>query len=180
MQTGKTTPIRRAAVRDTSVSGHHEGLLKPLGPSQQYRIEGFEVSPQWDPIMLREKYIHMRTRYIFFSALSQLRICRPPPPPTFDPVFYGWCAMCWNEWKINFPILIFRVIMKNSSKIGVFKHIKYFWKKLNFRFFRILFFELWSFIIIFVPNFRWTFHYNSKSKNRKLIFHSFQHIAHHT
>ena len=49
MQTGKTTPIRRAAVRDTSVSWHHEGLLKPLGPSQQYRIEVFEVSPQWSP-----------------------------------------------------------------------------------------------------------------------------------
>ena len=24
------------------------------------------------------------------------------------------CGMCWNEWKINFTILIFRVIVKNS------------------------------------------------------------------
>ena len=21
--------------------------------------------------------------------------------------FYGWSAMCWNEWKINFPIFVF-------------------------------------------------------------------------
>ena len=46
----------------------------------------------------------------------------PPPSPPFWSSFYGWFAVCWNEWNIIFPILlifIFRVIVKNSSKIGV-------------------------------------------------------------
>ena len=34
------------------------------------------------------------------------------PPPQFWSDFYEWCAMCLNEWKIKFPIFIFRVIAK--------------------------------------------------------------------
>ena len=52
-------------------------------------------------------------------------------------------------------------------------------RKIKLQIFPILVFELWSFMIIFIPNFRWIFHDNSKSKNRKLILHSFQHILHH-
>jgi len=53
VQTGKTTPIRRTAVRETGVSWHHGGLIE--GPheiphiSQHYRIEGFKGGPQLGP-----------------------------------------------------------------------------------------------------------------------------------
>ena len=48
-QTAKSTVIRRIAVQETSVSRHHrepiEGLLKPLDPSEHYRIEEFKRGP---------------------------------------------------------------------------------------------------------------------------------------
>ena len=34
---------------------------------------------------------------------------KDPPPPQFWSGFYGWCTMCWNEWKINFQIFIFEL-----------------------------------------------------------------------
>ena len=43
---GKTTAIRRTAVRETGASLHHwgpiEALLKPLGPKQHYNIKEFK------------------------------------------------------------------------------------------------------------------------------------------
>ena len=45
LQSGKTTTIRRIAVRETCISRHHgspiTGSLEPFGPLQDYRIEGF-------------------------------------------------------------------------------------------------------------------------------------------
>ena len=59
-----------------------------------------------------------------------------------------------------------------------FQVFKCTWKirnRLNQKKNQIFIFKLWSFLC---PYFRWIFHDNSK-KNGKLIFHSFQHIAHH-
>ena len=58
-QTGRTAAImRRIAVRGSSASCHcgspFEGSLNPLGPSQHYRIEGYKVTLDWVPIMLRD------------------------------------------------------------------------------------------------------------------------------
>ena len=36
----------------------------------------------------------------------------PVPSKDIWSHFYGRCAMCWNEWKINFRIFIFWVIVK--------------------------------------------------------------------
>ena len=55
-ETGRTTTIRRTAVRETGVFwkscvsnwGHH--ALKPLEPSQHYCIEGFTMALNWAPI----------------------------------------------------------------------------------------------------------------------------------
>ena len=71
---GKTTPIRRIAVRETGVSRHHEGLIEgpPETPqtSEHYRIEGFKGALNWAPI----KYVE-RCKYEFFhSAIGPL--CR--------------------------------------------------------------------------------------------------------
>ena len=33
-------------------------------------------------------------------------------PPQFWFGFYGWCAMCWNEWKINFPFFRFYLFLE--------------------------------------------------------------------
>ena len=42
----KATANRRIdIVRETGVSRHHEDPLKPLGPSQHYRIEGLKGGP---------------------------------------------------------------------------------------------------------------------------------------
>ena len=42
IQSGKTTPVRLAALRETGASRHHgsliEGPLKPFGPSQHYIV----------------------------------------------------------------------------------------------------------------------------------------------
>ena len=43
-----------------------------------------------------------------------------PPSPQFWSNFYGRCAMCWIELKINFLIFIFRVIVKIHRKMTVF------------------------------------------------------------
>ena len=53
MQTGKTTTIMRAAVRDTSVSWHHggsfKGPLKPIDNIKRYfGIEGLKGVPHYD------------------------------------------------------------------------------------------------------------------------------------
>ena len=57
-------------------------------------------------------------------VFSQLRICRPPPPSVWSG-FYGSCAMCWNERKINFhifQIFIFQVIVKFHRKLEWWRH----------------------------------------------------------
>ena len=36
------------------------------------------------------------------------------PSPQFWCHFHKRCTMCWNEWKINFPIFIFRCRHKND------------------------------------------------------------------
>ena len=45
-----------------------------------------------------------------------------PPSPQYWSSFYGWCAMCWNEWKIIIPIFIFRVIVKINRKLRWFEY----------------------------------------------------------
>ena len=48
-----------------------------------------------------------------------------PPLPSPSSVFlpFSWkCAMYWSEWKINFPIFIFRVIVKIIRKLGGFEY----------------------------------------------------------
>ena len=63
----------------------------------------------------------IKLRNLNVQAFSQLRICRPTPPQF-------WCsfnerrAMCWNEWKINFPIFIFRFIVNIHRKLGWFEY----------------------------------------------------------
>ena len=57
----------------------------------------------------------------FFSAFSQLRICRPHPPQKRSDI-YERCGMCWIEWKTEYifiRFLFFDVMSKNSSKIEV-------------------------------------------------------------
>ena len=43
-------------------------------------------------------------------TLSQVRIFRPPSPQKW-PYLYKRCPLCWTEWKVNFPIFIFRVMV---------------------------------------------------------------------
>ena len=49
-----------------------------------------------------------------------------PPPTQLCSGFNEKCAMCWTEWKINFPILIFRVmvdfVLKFNRKLTNFKY----------------------------------------------------------
>ena len=67
------------------------------------------------------KYINtFHTHYITFTVLTRLRICRPPSSQ-FWSSFHKRCEMCRNEWKINFPIFIFRVIVKIHRKLTVFR-----------------------------------------------------------
>ena len=35
----------------------------------------------------------------------------PPPPFQKWPYLHERCPLCWTEWKINFPIFIFRVMV---------------------------------------------------------------------
>ena len=52
--TGKATAIRPIAVRETGISRHHvgriKGLLKHLGLSQHYHIEGFKGGRSRPPL----------------------------------------------------------------------------------------------------------------------------------
>ena len=52
-RTGKATPIRRIAVRETSNSRHHgdklRATLKPSGPLEHYCIEWFKRGPELGP-----------------------------------------------------------------------------------------------------------------------------------
>jgi len=65
----------------------------------------------WGIFLVTTSRILQFTRGQVTGALSQGRICRPPPPQ-FWSHFHERCAMCWIEWKINFPILIFKVSWK--------------------------------------------------------------------
>ena len=69
---------------------------------------------------MRYKYITLIDIYLWwfiyqvFGALVflKLRICSPPPPPPqFFSHFNERCAMCWIEWKNNFQIFIFQVMV---------------------------------------------------------------------
>ena len=40
-----------------------------------------------------------------------------PPTLQFWSCLYERCVMCWNEWKMNFPIFIFQVIVKVHRKL---------------------------------------------------------------
>ena len=66
---------------------------------------------------IKQKYILsskvLMDIWVLMISLSQVRICRPPPTHRFRSHSHGRCAMCRNEWKINFQIFIFRVIVKN-------------------------------------------------------------------
>ena len=51
-------------------------------------------------------------------ALSQLRICRAPPPQKWWKL-YEKCGMCWIEWEKKFSNFGFSSYCKISTKIGV-------------------------------------------------------------
>ena len=76
-----------------------------------------------------------------YGPLSQVRICRLSfVYLPFCSHFHDRCAMCWIEWKIKFPIFIFRVIVKIHQKLTVFStnlfstHLSctfnHYWKKI--------------------------------------------------
>ena len=71
---GKTTAIRRIAVRENSLSRHYldpyEVPLKHLGPSQHYRIEGFTGGPLIGPPLCRETQVSRAADVIFCSLVS--------------------------------------------------------------------------------------------------------------
>ena len=50
----KNTMIRRTAVRETSVSRHHEGSIEGSGISEHYGIEGFKGGLNLIPILPRK------------------------------------------------------------------------------------------------------------------------------
>ena len=51
-------------------------------------------------------------------TLSQLR---QPPPLRNGHIYMKYiCAMCWNEWKLNFAIFIIRAIVKIHRKLTIF------------------------------------------------------------
>ena len=75
----------------------------------------------------RKKVSLLNPLYLTNRDFSQLRICKPTPPPLpqFCSHFNERCRMCWIEWKFYFqifPILIFRVIVKIHWKLGRWRH----------------------------------------------------------
>ena len=89
-------------------------------------------------------------RSITILAFSQLRICIQELPAS---VFF--CNI-----KIRFFFSKWSNLHKRSE-IGWIE------RKIKFQIFQFLFFEFWSFLLIFVPQFSMNFHDNSKNKNRK-------------
>ena len=67
--TGKTTPIRRTAGRETSASRQPYVHLKPLGPSQHYSIEGLNRVASIGPPLCRET-LASQTSNVSFSSLG--------------------------------------------------------------------------------------------------------------
>ena len=77
---------------------------------------------------------------------------------------YFFFQKCSNIWIKKIPIYFFQIYMNDTESAEAKE-------KANFRFLRLLFFELWSFLYSNHPNFRWIFTIaNSKSKNRKIEF----------
>ena len=67
--------------------------------------------------------IHDNALVNTFKALSQGRVCRTcsptsPPPQKLLPYLHKTCPVCWTEWKINFQIFIFRVMVDFVFKIN--------------------------------------------------------------
>ena len=62
----------------------------------------------------REMLVSLASRL----ALSELSIWIPPPQKWTN--FPERCAMCWSEWKINFPIFISQVIVDFVDNFPVF------------------------------------------------------------
>ena len=61
-RSGKTTAIRRIAVRETGVSCHDEGLI--MGPSDHHStivLRVLRAIPNWDAIMPRDASLFLRT-----------------------------------------------------------------------------------------------------------------------
>ena len=88
-QTGKTTTIRRAAVRGIRVSLEPWGInweepLNSLGPSQHYGIEGFEV-----------------------ELLIGPPLCRRTDDESFSSPHYGKLSLENDLFKIVFAILVY-------------------------------------------------------------------------
>ena len=69
---------------------------------------------------LRKRYFVKRcfSKNVCFFSDPQHQPPRPPSPLQYCSQFL-W-KMCWTEWKINFPIYIFRVIVKVHRKLAVF------------------------------------------------------------
>ena len=108
---GKTTTIRRTAVRETCVSRYHggpiEGSLKILETSRHYDTEGFEdkITAVW-----------YRGRDLWVS--SQLSSNMPRSGSLLD--------NRWDVCKNNFPILVMfsfwdivDVVLKSQSELGL-------------------------------------------------------------
>ena len=61
------------------------------------------------------KSVDLLECYIFLNQEGSMS------PPQFWSQFQERCAMRWNEWKNNFPILFFWVIVKFHRKLTVFR-----------------------------------------------------------
>ena len=61
----------------------------------------------------------MDKRYLYKHAICS-GYADPPPLPQFCSRSDERCALCWIEWKINFPNFLFSCYRENSSKIGQF------------------------------------------------------------
>ena len=106
---GKTTKIRRKAIREPNVSrsnmGPSRSPLKPIGPSQHYRIEGYKGPRNWAPFC--RKTPASRTADVSFSSLNksalfELRVVREG--------IYVLHALYNN----NSCIYIYRVVQKKN------------------------------------------------------------------
>ena len=75
---GKTTVIRRIAVRETSYTSNLRATLKSLGPLQHYFIEGLKEALNMAPTMPRDtsfsdRYIYIRLITVVFPVRSGMQ-----------------------------------------------------------------------------------------------------------
>ena len=129
------------------------------------------------------------------GSYSQLRMCRPPHTQKW-PYLHKKCPLCWNKWKINFPILMFLFMVciygrfwcigqihQNSTishKLKISHELKIRFRALRIfsvnlaTYERISFFRLVTHLEIEVTRLKIvnTTNHNSKNKIRKIDFSS--------